>query len=162
RTRFAKEIQEEVMNRLLPLSFREAIAEKGVEPVGDPQLQHLDTFIEGAPIKYKAEFEVKPQIELGEYRGLEIDESKVEGTEGDVDAMVERLREQASSYRPETERGLADGDYAMIEMTTSGEGIEPETRGGHFRMGEETPLPQLHQTMFGKKPGESGSFDHTY
>src|SRR5207244_2313248 len=93
RTRFAKEIQDEVMSRLLPLTFREAIAERGVEPVGDPHLQHIDTFIEGAPVKYKAEFEVKPQIELRQYRGLEIDEPKIEVTEHDVDNMIERLRE---------------------------------------------------------------------
>src|SRR5437762_8679172 len=81
RTRFAKEIQDEVMSRLLPRTFREAIADRGVEPVGDPHLQHIDAFIEGAPVKYKAEFEVKPQIELRQYRGLEIDEPKIEVTE---------------------------------------------------------------------------------
>src|SRR5437764_9496370 len=109
RTRFAKEIQDEVMNRLLPRTFREAIAERGVEPVGDPQLQHIDAFVEGAPLKYKAEFEVKPQIELHEYKGLEIDDPKIEVTEHDVDSMIERLREQASAYRAETERGLEEG-----------------------------------------------------
>jgi trigger factor len=162
RNRFAKEIQEEVMSRLLPATFRDAVADRGVEPVGDPQLEHLDPFIEGAALKYKAAFEVKPQIELAEYRGIEIDEKKIEVADADVDAMIERMREQASSYRPETERGLQDGDYAMIDITTSGEGIEPETRAGHLRMGEESPLPQLHGALFGKKPGETASFDHTY
>ena len=162
RNRFAKEIQEEVMSRLLPVTFRDAVADKGLEPVGEPQLEHLDPFIEGAPVKYKAAFEVKPQIELAEYRGLEIDEPKVEVGESDVDGMIDRMREQASSYRPETERGLGDGDYAMIEITTSGEGIEPETRGGHFRMGEESPLPELHDQLRGKMPGDTVSFDHAY
>src|SRR5436190_13591628 len=118
RSRFAKEIQEEVMSRLLPRTFRDAVAERGVEPIGDPHLEHLDPFIEGASVKYKAEFEVKPSIELADYRGIEIDEPKVEVTDADVDAMIDRMREQASSYRPETERGLQDGDYAMIEITT--------------------------------------------
>jgi trigger factor len=162
RNRFAKEIQEEVMSRLLPVTFREAVADRGVEPVGDPQLEHLDPFIEGAAVKYKAAFEVKPQIELAEYRGIEIDEKKVEVADADVDGMIERMREQASAYRPETERGLQDGDYAMIDITTSGEGIEPETRGGHLRMGEESPLPQLQESLFGKRPGETASFDHPY
>ena len=97
------------MNRLLPRTFREAIADRGVEPVGDPHLQHMDAFIEGAPLKYKAEFEVKPQIELGQYRGLEIDEPTIEVADHDVESVIERLREQASAYRPETERGLEDG-----------------------------------------------------
>ena len=162
RTRFAKEIQDEVMSRLLPRSFHDAIADKGVEPVGDPQLQHIDPYIEGAPVKYKAEFEVKPQIELREYRGIEIDEPKIEVNDGDVDSMIERLRDQASSYRVEAERSLEDGDFAMVEISTSGEGVEPETRSGHFRVGEETPLPELHEALRGKKPGEAGSFDKNY
>lgn len=162
RTRFAKEIQDEVMSRLLSRSFRDAIAEKGVEPVGDPQLQHIDPYIEGAPVKYKAEFEVKPQIELREYKDIEIDEPKIEVTEADVDNMIERLRDQASSYRPETDRGLADNDFAMIDITTSAEGIAPETRSGHFRVGEETPMPELHDALRGKKAGEAAAFDKTY
>ncbi|HEX9406250.1 MAG TPA: trigger factor [Thermoanaerobaculia bacterium] len=162
RTRFAKEIQDEVMSRLLPRSFRDAIADKGVEPVGDPQLQHIDPYIEGAPVKYKAEFEIKPAIELREYRGIEIDDLKIEVTESDVENMIERLRDQASSYRIEAERGIEEGDFAMIDIATSGEGIEPETRSGHFKVGEETPMPELHEGLRGKKAGETASFDKTY
>jgi len=162
RTRFAKEIQEQVMERLLPRTFQDAVADKGVEIVGEPHLQHMDPFIDGAPVKYKAEFEVKPKFELGEYRGLAIDDPKIEVADADVDAMIDRLREQASAYRPETERGLEEGDFAMIEMTTSAEGVDPETRGGHFRLGEETPLPELHDALRGKKSGESASFEKTY
>ncbi len=162
RSRFAKEIQEQVMERLLPQTFNEAIADKGLEVVGDPHLQHVDPVIEGAPVKYKAEFEVKPQFELREYRGLAIDDPKIEVADADVDNMIERLREQASVYQPETERGLEENDFAMIEMTTSGEGIDAETRGGHFRLGEETPLPELHEALRGKKPGESATFEKTY
>jgi len=162
RTRFAKEIQDEVMSRLLPRSFRDAIADKGVEPVGDPQLQHIDPYIEGAPVKYKAEFEIKPAIELREYRGIEIDDPKIEVNESDVENMIERLRDQASSYRIEAERGIEEGDFAMIDIATSGEGIEPETRSGHFKVGEETPMPELHEGLRGKKAGETASFDKTY
>ncbi|HEY3055362.1 MAG TPA: trigger factor [Thermoanaerobaculia bacterium] len=162
RSRFAKEIQDEVMNRLLPVSFREAIAEKGLEPVGDPELERLDPYIEGAPVKYKANFEVKPQIELHEYRGIEVDEPKVEVTDADVDQMIERLREQASAYRPEPERGLGDGDFAVIDIVSNAEGMETKSDSGHFKMGEESPLPELHDALRGKKPGEGASFDKAY
>src|SRR5713226_8193972 len=127
RTRFAKEIQDEVMSRLLSRSFREAISEKGVEPVGDPQLQHVDAFIEGAPIKYKAEFEIKPKIELRDYRGIEIDDPKIEVSDEDVDKMIDRLREQSSAYRVEADRALDNDDFAMIDITTSGQGLDAET-----------------------------------
>src|SRR5213592_459073 len=59
RTRYAKEIQDEVITRVLGQSFRDVVREKGLEPVGEPQLDHLDPFIEGAPMKFKARFEVK-------------------------------------------------------------------------------------------------------
>jgi trigger factor len=162
RARFAKEIQEQVMERLLPRTFHDAIADKGLRIVGDPHIQHLDPFIEGAPVKYKAEFEVKPPIDLGEYRGLAIDDPKIEVADHDVDNMIERLREQASAYRPVTERGLDEGDFAMIEMTTSGDGVDADTRGGHFQLGEETPMPELHEALRGKTPGQSASFEKTY
>src|SRR5436309_6432388 len=74
RTRFAKEIQEEVMEQLLPRTFQDAIADKDVEIVGEPILQHMDAYVEGAPVKYKAEFEVKPKFELGDYHGMSIDD----------------------------------------------------------------------------------------
>jgi len=162
RTRFAREIQEEVVSRVLDASFREAVHGKGLEPVGEPQLEHLDPFIEGAPMKFKARFEVKPQIELGEYRGLEVEDPKIEVTETDVDSMIERLRDQASYYRVESERGLEDGDFAVIDIASSGEDIEPKNDSGHFKLGEDTPLPELHEALRGKRPGDTASFDKTY
>ena len=162
RTRFAKEIEEEVVSRLLGQTFRDVIREKGLEPVGDPQLEHVDAFIEGAPIKFKARFEVKPVIDLGEYRGLEIDEPKIEVTDTDIDAMIDRLRGSMAVMRPISDRGAEDGDTAMIAMTTSVEGEEPETREGEIQLGEESPLPELHEKLQGKKPEETVSFDRAF
>jgi len=163
RSRFAKEIQEEVLTRVLSESFRAAMREKNLEAVGEPHLEHIDPFIDGAPMKFKARFEVKPVIELSDYRGLEIEEPTIEVTETDVDAMIERMREQASAYRIETERGLDDGDFAVIEIVSSGEGLdEPKTDAGHFRMGEDSPLPELHEHLRGKQAGDTASFDKEY
>jgi trigger factor len=162
RTRFAKEIEEEVVSRVLGQSFRDVIKDKGLEPVGDPQLEHVDPFIDGAPLKFKAKFEVKPQIELGEYRGLEVDEPKIEVSETDIEAMVERLRGSMSHLRPITDRGAQDGDVAMIDMTTSVEGEEPETRSGEVNLGEESPLPELHEKLQGRQPEDTVEFDRAF
>ncbi|MFZ2494116.1 MAG: trigger factor [Thermoanaerobaculia bacterium] len=162
RSRFAKEIEEEVVSRVLGDSFRQVMQEKELQPVGEPKLEHVDAFIEGAPLKFKARFEVKPHILLGEYLGFEVESPKIEVTESDVDDMIERLREQGSHYRLETERGLEDGDFAVIDMTASVEGSEPKTDAGHFKLGEESPLPEMHEGLRGKKPGDSFSFDKTY
>ncbi|HEX7706639.1 MAG TPA: trigger factor [Thermoanaerobaculia bacterium] len=162
RNRFSKEIQEEVVSRVLGQTFRDVVKEKGLEPVGEPRLDHVDPFIDGAPMKFKARFEVKPVIELGEYRGIEIEDPKIEVADTDVDAMIERLRDQASHYHLETERGLDDGDFAVIEIVSSGEEIETKSDSGHFQMGEESPLPELQEALRGKKSGESATFSKEY
>lgn len=162
RTRFAKEIQEEVVQRVLGESFRQVMQEKGLEPVGDPHLEHVDPFIEGAPMKYKARFEIKPVIELREYRGLEVEEPAIEVSDTDVDAMIERLRDQASHYRIENERGLEEGDFGVIEIVSTTEDGVTKTDSGHFKVGEETPLPELQEALANKKAGEVASFDKEY
>jgi trigger factor len=162
RNRFAKEIQEEVVERVLGASFRDAMQEKGLEAVGEPVLEHIDAFVEGAPMKFKARFEVKPHIEVGEYRGLEIEDPKIEVTDTDVEAMIERLRDQASAYRIEGDRGLDEGDFAVIDILSSGDDIETKNDSGHFKLGEDTPLPELHDALRGKKAGETVSFDKAY
>jgi trigger factor len=113
-------------------------------------------------MKFKARFEVKPQIDLGEYRGLSIENPAIEVAENDVESMIERLRDQASHYRIEGERGLDDGDFAVIEIVSNGEGIETKTDSGHFRLGEDSPLPELHDALRGKKAGDTASFDKAY
>lgn len=163
RNRFAKEIQDEVVSRVLGQTFRDVVHEKGLEPVGEPKLEHLDPFIDGAPMKFKARFEVKPVIELGEYRGLEIDDPKIEVSETDVETMVERLRLSVSHLRPVVDRGAEDGDVAMIEITSTPEGGEPHTQQGEITIGEEGPLPQLNETLQGMKPeDEPRSFDRAF
>lgn len=163
RNRFAKEIQEEVVSRVLGQSFRDVVQEKGLEPVGEPKLEHLDPFIDGAPMKFKARFEVKPRIELGEYRGLEIEDPKIEISETDVEAMVERLRLSVSHLRPVVDRGAEDGDVAMIEITSTPEGGEPHMQSGEMTIGEESPLPQLQEALQGMKPEDAPrSFDRTF
>ncbi len=163
RNRFAKEIQDEVVSRVLGQSFREVVQEKGLEPVGEPKLEHLDPFIVGAPMKFKARFEVKPRIELGEYRGLEVESPKIEVSETDVEAMVERLRLSVSHLRPVVDRGAEDGDVAMIEVTSTPEGEEPSTQSGEMTIGEEGPLPQLQEALQGMTPEDAPrSFDRTF
>ncbi|HEU4888622.1 MAG TPA: trigger factor [Thermoanaerobaculia bacterium] len=163
RNRFAKEIQDEVLSRLLGQTFREMAEEKGLEPVGEPKLEKIDPFIEGAPMKYTARFEIKPVIELAEYRGLEIDDPKIEVSENDVEAMVERMRLSVSHLRPVVDRGAEDGDVAMIEITSTPEGDEPQTQQGEMTVGEESPLPQLQEALQGMKPEDAPrTFDRTF
>ncbi len=163
RNRFQKEIQDEVVQRLLPKFFHEVITEKGLETVGDPQLKRVDPLIDGAPLKFEAEFDVKPHVELQGYRGLEIQAAESEVSPAELDAMIERLRDQGSTYRIIDDRGAQDHDFVIMDIESSGEGVEPRSsESAHIQLGEDTPLPELHEALQGKRPGETAAFDKRY
>src|SRR5512140_499372 len=111
RKRFAKDIHDEVVQRLLPRFFYDAVTEKGLVTVGSPYLKRVDEIKEGEPLRFEAEFEIKPEFELKEYKGVEVKQRATDVTAEDVDAMIERFRDQASTMRPIEDRGAADGDY---------------------------------------------------
>ncbi|HUP65825.1 MAG TPA: trigger factor [Thermoanaerobaculia bacterium] len=161
--RFQKEIQEEVIDRLLPEYFMEAISGKDFEPVGNPGLKRVDPIEKGKPARFVAEFEVKPPVTLAEYRGIEVTSTPVEVNEQDVDAIVERYRDHSSSFVPVTDRGAADGDYLVVDIVTGGEGVEnASTQGYTLQLGEEAPLPELNDALRGRNAGEQASFEKSY
>ena len=163
RTRFQKEIRQEVVERLLPRYFHEAVAEKGLATVGDPMVKHVDAVSDDAPLKFEAEFEVKPSFELQEFRGLDVAAVDTSISEEDVDQMIERLRDQSSSFRMVEDRVAGDGDYVVMDIVSSGEGLETRTsESAHVQIGEDTPLPELHDAVRGKRPGDNAAFDKSY
>jgi trigger factor len=163
RQRFKKDIETEVIDRLLPEYFSEAISGKEFVPVGNPGLKRVDPLEEGKPVRFVAEFEIKPPIQLREYRGIEITDLPTNVTEAEVDDIVEKYRDRASSFVPAGDRGAEEGDYVVIDITSSGEGVETRTSEGYLmQMGEEAPLPELNDALRGKKIGEEASFEKTY
>lgn len=161
--RFRKDIESEVVDRLLPQFFSEAIRGRDLEPVGDPMLRTIDDLVEGEPLKFVAEFEVKPQFELAEYRGLEITEIPIAVEPEEVDAVLERLRDQASRLRPVEDRAVQKGDVVSVDVVTTGEGIEARTTEGYeFQLGEKAPLLELNEALVGLQPGETTAFEKAY
>ncbi len=161
--RFRKDIETEVIDRLLPEYFSEAISGKEFEPVGNPGLKSVDTLEEGKPVRFVAEFEIKPPIQLREYRGIEVTDQPVEVTEAEIDEIVERYRDRASTFVPAGDRGADEGDYVVIDITSSGEGVETRTSEGYLmQMGEAAPLPELNDAVRGKTIGEEASFEKVY
>ncbi len=163
RTRFAKEIEQEVIDRLLPLHFRTVITERSVQPVGSPVLKRVDPLVIGSPFTFEAEFEVKPDIALGEYRGLTVTDKKAEIADEEIDRIVERMMDQSSSFSPITDRAAEDGDYAVIDIVSSGAETERRTSNDYsMQLGENAPLPELTENLRGKRAGDTASFEKTY
>ncbi len=160
RRRFESDIKSEVLERLLPIYFREAMEEKGLEAIGSPELKHVGELIEGAPLRFDAEFEIRPHVELGTYKGLSATGMSIEVTKEDVERTIERIRDQGSTMRPITDRVSQDGDYVVVDIVSGGEDVERTTTDGYYvHLSEEAPLAELRDAVTGVNPGDVVTFD---
>jgi len=165
RRRFWDDIKSEVVHSLVPASLENAFRERKLAPVGQPAIAEL-TFEPEQPLRFKATFEVMPEIHLGDYKGLEVEPAKVELTEEDLERELEGLREQAATYEPRT--GTAEeGDTVVASMV--GVVTEPKERRDpiqlddvRIQLGSESTLPGFTRALRGARRGDERQFSVTY
>ncbi len=151
---FAADVRREVAEHLIPDVWRKAISEARIEPVNEPDLQDVK-LEEGAPLSFVAVVEVKPAIALGEYKGVEVAHAPKPVTADDVDAALERMREQQAQFRA-VDRAAALGDLLVIDYTLTLEGREPSSQTGYeFVVGDKAVLPEIDQAVVGMRAGEA-------
>lgn len=106
---------EDAANELIPVAYDEAVQESGLEVMSRPDVDV--TQIEGGKdFIFTAEVAVKPEVTLGDYKGLEVEVEKAEVTEEDVKAELDRVLEQNSRLVDVTDRAVADGDNVTIDF----------------------------------------------
>jgi trigger factor len=99
RRRFAEDIKGEVLQSLVPERVEKAVSEQKLTPVSQPKVEKLD-FAEGQPLKFRAVFEVLPEFELGNYKGLPIEMPAMDVAEADIAKTLEEMRERAAAFAP--------------------------------------------------------------
>lgn len=163
RRRFAGDIQGEVLQSLVPEYLEKALDEKKLVPVTRPEVDKVE-FKEGEPLKFRAVFEVLPEFELGEYKGLEIQVDAVEAGQAQVDKVVEEMRERAATFVPVEGRAAKDGDFALIKLSGMPEGggdpVEADNIMCHI--GAEETLESFTENLRGANPGETKKFQSKY
>jgi trigger factor len=160
--RFAGDIRQDVIEKLVPRFFRAAAEKDHLEVVGQPNVTDVH-FHSGEPITFKAEFEVAPTFELGDYRGITITYNEPEVTDAEVDARIEEIREQKAEYVNEDPRPLADGDYAVVSLESlSGVAEKVSQDELMLKMGDDATMKEFTENLRGASPDESREFDVTY
>jgi trigger factor len=155
RQQFGPQIHREVIGELLQSSYAEAVTQKQLTPAGSPRIepQSID---EGQDLKYIATFEVFPEVVLQPMESLEVERVTAEVTEGDIDAMIERLRKQQMKYSA-VNRGAANGDKVTIDFDGAIDGVSFAGGKGEniaIVLGEGRMLPELEQGLVGAAAGE--------
>src|SRR5437762_993087 len=134
KTRFRDEILSEMMQHLMPKYVGNAIEERKLEIVQAPRFESID-YMPGQPLRFKAVFEVYPDLEITNYVGIPVQQvaSKVEDSE--VEASLKELQgEMAELVRDEEDRTMKAGDSAEISFSGTTEGSEvPPVTAQHAR-----------------------------
>lgn len=165
RRRYRDEIKSEIVQSLVPKFFRDKVKDEKWSVVGQPSFEDLK-FEEAQPLTVKATFEVYPQFELGQYKGLEIQKESPTVTEADVDQALELLRRRLSTTELVTDRAAQDGDFVTVSYQghdLSDPAKPPvEVREGMVHLGATGTLPAFTENLGGAKPGEVREFDVNY
>jgi trigger factor len=164
--KFRKEIQDELTKKLVSKSYHDAIAEKQLRVVSLTNLEEVQ-FGEDRSMRFRATVVTAPEFELPEYKNIPVQLPETKVTESEIDAALERLRDQAADFVDVPERGLQMEDFAVIDFEGSIEGepvseIAPQAsknlHGGKkfwLRLAPDNFLPKFCEQIVGQKSGES-------
>jgi trigger factor len=162
RKNFSDDIRQKVLENLIPRFFEAKIKDENLRVVSAPHYTDVH-FHDGEPLRFKARFEVYPQIELSDYRGVEVPYSEPEVTAADIEQRLEQIRDAKAQYVNEDPRPLAEGDYAVVALESLA-GAEPPIKSDEVQVligGPET-MPGFTENLTGASPGDEKEFDVTY
>jgi len=158
---FKDHINELVMKSLVEGSMEAALDRKAIEPVAQPVIDPGEVK-PGEPYAYTVHVEVKPKIELEEYKGLELVHKNMEIGDDEVEKTLEDLRERVAVIQPlETERPIKADDMVAATIKVMEGGEEIEFGGGdeqEIELWRESWVPGLVDNLVGKSEGDEGAF----
>lgn len=137
--------------------YERAMAESGVNAVGDPKLDLSELPDAGEPLEFAIEVAVRPPAELGEYKGLEVGRAETSVPDEAVEEELGRLREGFARLNP-VERAAGEGDVALIdyEGTIDGEPFEGGAAKDYLlELGAGRVLPEFEDAVMGAAGGET-------
>jgi trigger factor len=163
RRQYNAEIRQQVLENLVPKYFNQELEQQDLHIVGRPDITDVH-FHDGEPLRFKAEFEVAPEIELGDYTGIEVPYQDPEVTDEDVTNRIEELRSQKAQFVNVDPRPVEDGDFAVLSLESvsgvEGEPVRQEEMMLH--VGGPDTLPAFTENLRGMTPGEAKEFEVTY
>ena len=160
-SRFEGEIRHEVLELLLPQAFRDRVQKDDLKVVGTPDISDLH-FEPGQPIRFKADFEVAPEFEIGEYRGLPAKYEEPAVSDEEVEKRLESLRESKAEYPNLDPRPIENGDYVLLHLKSLAGLAEPIDQDVQIEVGGEETIPAFNEALIGVNPDEVKQVEVTY
>jgi trigger factor len=170
RQRFGEGIKSDVAEALIPKYFRREAEKQGLIPVSQPRVTDLHMH-DGEPLRFKASFEVLPEIHVEGYKELRADKPEITVTDEEVEQALNNVREQHSTYTTVEGRSLAEGDFAQASM--DGKPKDPNDSAAAnanpvhmddvlIEIGGKNTVAEFTRNLTGASAGEERIFDVDY
>jgi trigger factor len=164
RQRFSQDINNDVVDALVPKYFRQETGKLGLMPVSQPRVTDLHVH-EGEPLRFKASFEVMPEVKVEGYKELRADKPDTSVSDEEVEESLNGLREQHATFAPIEGRALADDDFAQVSL----DGRPKDGEGKPIHMDEilveiagKNTMPEFTENLRGASAGEERTFEVKY
>lgn len=157
-------LYQDAVDIVLPDAYVQAIDETGIEPIAQPDVD-IEKIEQGEPLIFTAKVEVKPEVILGEYKGLEVEEESVEVTDEDVDHELEHQREHQAELVVKEEGTVEEGDTVVMDFEgfMDGETFEGGKGENHsLEIGSGQFIPGFEEQLVGKHPQEETEIEITF
>lgn len=156
-------LYEDALNEALPKAYDAAVAEAGIDPVGQPQI-NVKSMEKGQDWEIQAEVPVKPEVTLGQYKDLDVLKQDRSISEDAVETNLQNQREQQAELVLK-EEAAENGDTVVIDYEGSVDGVPFE--GGKadnhsLELGSDSFIPGFEEQLVGVKPGEEKDVQVTF
>ena len=155
---------EDAINEACPKAYEEAVRESGIEPVDQPTIDIVQIG-GGKSLIFTAEVTVKPEVELGQYKGIEINKVEYNVTDQDIDNQLEMIREQNARWVSVEDRPAKEGDLLTIDYKgyVDGEAFEGGTAEKQtLEIGSQRFIPGFEEQLVGMKVGDEKEIQVTF
>ncbi|ECL8006279.1 trigger factor [Listeria innocua] len=163
--RFGEEaLYQDALDILLPEVYSAAIDEAGIDPVDTPQV-NIESMEKGETWVLTAEVTVKPEVKLGDYKGLEVEKRETELTTEELEAELKQLQERQAELVVKEDAPAENGDTVILDFEGFKDGVAFE--GGQaenhsLELGSGQFIPGFEEKLVGLKAGDEADIELTF
>ncbi|HKR85441.1 MAG TPA: trigger factor [Terriglobales bacterium] len=166
RQRFRQDIQNDVVDALVPKYFRKETERLGLTPISQPRVTDLHVH-DGEGMHFKASFEVMPEIKVEGYKELRAEHPETMVTDQEVEDQLKALQESKATYSPVEGRAIEDGDFAQVSLDGTPKVEDEGTKPVHMddilvEIAGKNTMQEFTENLRGTNPGDERTFDVNY
>jgi trigger factor len=157
-------VLDEAVRRALPGWYEEAVQDAGIATVGDPKVDLTDLPDRGSPLAFSIEVGIRPEAELGDWKGVEVGRREPAADPEEVQGELERMRESLASLET-VERAAGEGDFLVLDFQGSVDGVPfegGEARGYLLELGSGRLIPGFEEQLAGASASDEKTVTVTF